>query len=134
MEPECGKISFCLLITCHFLYGWRTLFSLDSGPMGNSNLIKLWRGHLTSVRGPMSYRTHFMTHRSFCQSQSISSFSFAEQTALSLISTNPVTHLYTTPTPPTFPLPLRKVYFSAAANIICKVEQSRQSQTRPIGQ
>ena len=44
----------------------------------------------------------------FCQAQSSSSFSFAEQTELALISINPATH----PFPP--PLP---------ANTICIVEQ-----------
>ena len=121
-----------LALLYYFLHGWRTLFSLDTGPMGNQNLIKLWRGHLTSVRGPMSYRINFMTHRLFCQSRSNSSFIFAEQTELALISTNPATHPYTTPPPPTFPnpLPVRKVYFSVAANIICIVKQSRQSQKK----
>ena len=42
-----------------------TLFSLDLGPKGGSNFKPLWRSHLTSVRGPISYRIRFMTRRSF---------------------------------------------------------------------
>ena len=42
-----------------------TLFSLDLGPKGGSNFKALWRSHLTSVRGPISYRIRFMAHRSF---------------------------------------------------------------------
>ena len=42
-----------------------TLFSLDLGPKGGSNFKALWRSHLTSVRGPISYRIRFMTSRSF---------------------------------------------------------------------
>ena len=36
------------------------LFSLDLGPKGDSNFKPLWRSHLTSVRGPISYRIRFM--------------------------------------------------------------------------
>merc|ERR1712208_143366 len=42
-----------------------TLFSLDLGPKGGSNFKALWRSHLTSVRGPISYRIRFMTRRPF---------------------------------------------------------------------
>ena len=42
-----------------------TLFSLDLGPKGGSNFKALWRSHLTSVRGPISYRIRFMARRSF---------------------------------------------------------------------
>ena len=49
------------------IFGWGDPFQLrsDPGPKGGSNLKALWRSHLTSVRGPISYRIRFMAHRSF---------------------------------------------------------------------
>ena len=52
----------------------------------------------------------------FCQAQSISSFSSAEQTELALFSTNPTTH----------PHQPGKVYLEAVANEISTVEYSNQ--------
>ena len=45
--------------------GGRTLFSSDPGLKCGSNLKALLRSHLTSVRGPISYRICFMARRSF---------------------------------------------------------------------
>ena len=64
------KKKFCLIINLRHTYffqflGGGTLFSLDLGPKGGSNFKALWRSHLTSVRGPISYRIRFMTRRSF---------------------------------------------------------------------
>ena len=59
-----------------------------------------------------------------CQVQSSSSFSFAEQTELALISINPDIH----PPHPTNLPPSGKTIFSAAANLVSIGEQSRQPQ------
>ena len=62
---------FCIIIISrhtYFFFNFRvggTLLSLDLGPKGGSNFKALWRSHLTSVRGPISYRIRFMTRRSF---------------------------------------------------------------------
>ena len=50
-------LDFCTVITFrHTYFGGGILFSLDAGPKAASNLKALWRSHLTSIRGPISYR------------------------------------------------------------------------------
>ena len=61
------QLKITLRHTYFFLqfFDGRTLFSLDLCLKGGSNLKALWKSHLTSVRGPISYRIRLMVRGSF---------------------------------------------------------------------
>ena len=85
-----------------------TFFSLDPVPKGGLNLKSLRRNHLTSVRGPISYRIFFMAYY----------FSFL--LSLDLLLTLKFTS-NTLPTTQTF-LHERKVL--GVSNLVCKLKGS----------